>query len=93
MLAKPQHVAIAALISFWRTVRDAVLSSLLTDSSRAPIALAPAPIESERLIRQAKREAYEEVQEYVVLEFFDTTIGRKIDEFCSERIATLGDES
>lgn len=40
-----------------------------------------APVDIERLKREVRDAALTEVQEYVVAHAFDTTVGRKIDEF------------
>ena len=40
----------------------------------------------ERLIRSVREAAYDEIQEYVVAHAFDTTVGRKIDDYITERL-------
>lgn len=37
--------------------------------------------------REARREALEEVQEFVVAHTFDTTVGRRIDDYITELLA------
>lgn len=40
-------------------------------------------------IRQAREAAYDDIQEFVVLHTFDTSAGRRIDDYITERLKAL----
>lgn len=43
----------------------------------------------ERAIREAREAAYDDVQEFVVLHTFDTSAGRRIDDYITEQLKAL----
>lgn len=45
------------------------------------------------IIRAAREAVYDEIQEFVVLHTFDTSVGRRIDDFITERLAALKAEA
>ena len=43
----------------------------------------------QQAIRQAREAAYDDIQEFVVLHTFDTSAGRRIDDYITERLKVL----